>query len=372
MTGPKRLLDFPGLGHTERLALEEARAMEPPPELRDEVWRALEAAIVPAAAGAMAATALSEGGSAGSHAVASTVAGGKAAGIGAATHAAFAVLPALKIVVAAVVVLGSTAGVGFAVGRGWSALTQRDAHDEDSVAEGHRAAASSRATVSPASAIPARGLLHEPLRAENTDEAHAVLLSAPAAVAPEGPRADASEAIPGPASASMANDGAHALVPAGPTMPAGPTPIAHAAAPVLPKGSGGAAAVSSGPVRALARSMSAPSAEASQATAAAVPGASAGASTGAPIYGADPESLLAGEAREALRAGDPRRSLALLQRMRELGSAGVLVQERALLEIEALVQMGDRDAARERARAFLQTWPESVYSGRVQAMLRRL
>lgn len=188
----------------ERLALEEARVVEPPAELRDEVWKALEAAILPAAATVATVGALSEGASAGSHAAATTVAGSKAA-IGAATHMGFAALPALKVVATAAFVLGSTAGVGFAVGRGWSALTETGVPEESRVAEAHPPRATS---VVAGSRAAARGV---------------------------------------------------------------------------------------------------------------------------------PESLVASEAREALRAGDPRRSVALLQRLQSLGGKGVLAEERGLLEIEALV-----------------------------------
>jgi hypothetical protein len=338
----------------ERLALEEARAMVPSPELRDEVWKGLEAAILPAAATAAAVGALSEGASAGSRAAATTVAGGKAA-VGAATHVGFAVLPALKVVAAAAIVLGSTAGVGFAVGRGWSALTQRDAPEQASVAEVPRPAAPSAVPGSstPARFAPASPAL-EPLRMENAGNAgdlRAAALPAASSGAPANPRADASESSRTREPASASSSGAHSTASAAvrPTGFGAPAPASPVSARVVVAG-----APSAGPLPTAA------------ATGSARP------STGGAIYGADEESLLASEAREALRAGDPRRSLALLQRMQGLGGAGVLDEERGLLEIEALLRLGDRDGARERARAFLRTWPESVYGGRVQAMLRGL
>jgi hypothetical protein len=93
--------------------------------------------------------------------------------------------------------------------------------------------------------------------------------------------------------------------------------------------------------------------------------------SGSPLQGQARESSIVVAAREALRAGDPQRALTLLEAAGS-GAAGVLVQERALLEIEALVGLGKREQARERARAFLVTWPESPYARRVQATLQTL
>ncbi len=367
----------------ERLALDEARRVEPPAELRDEVWKALEAAILPAAATAATVGALSEGASGGSHAAA-TVAGGKAA-VGAATHMGLAVLPALKVVATAAIVLGSTAGVGFAVGRGWSALTQQDAN-EAPVEEAPRAAgpsgtpgASTPGRFSPGSpaAASAAPAIAAPTGVTPAIAAPASRASASAAVSvSEPPRLDnagnadvpRAEALPAPG-AITASPRAAIEFPR-PSVPASASSaIGHAAAfAAQPTGSGAAMSASPAPARVV---VGAPSA-APAVVGMPAPTGSARPSTGGAIYGADEESLVASEARQALRAGDPRRSLALLQRMEGLGGAGVLAEERGLLEIEALVRLGDRDSAREHARAFLQTWPGSVYAARVQAMLRGL
>ena len=49
--------------------------------------------------------------------------------------------------------------------------------------------------------------------------------------------------------------------------------------------------------------------------------------------------------------------------------AGILLQERDALMIEALVRAGQRAAASERGRAFAQAYPGSPYTARIQSIL---
>ena len=61
------------------------------------------------------------------------------------------------------------------------------------------------------------------------------------------------------------------------------------------------------------------------------------------------ELALMGKAREALRAGDYRRALSLLDRHAKQFRGGLLKGERETSQIRALCQLGERDAARELA-----------------------
>jgi hypothetical protein len=71
-------------------------------------------------------------------------------------------------------------------------------------------------------------------------------------------------------------------------------------------------------------------------------------------------------ARAALHAGDPNRALDLLTLM---PSTPALAQERESLTIEAMAEKpGLRAAAAERARVFLEAYPDSPYRARIRSV----
>jgi hypothetical protein len=74
------------------------------------------------------------------------------------------------------------------------------------------------------------------------------------------------------------------------------------------------------------------------------------------------ESALLTEARAELRRGDVTAAQATLARMQAAFPNGVLGQEREVLAIEVLAASGKTDAARRRARAFIEAHPESPHS----------
>jgi hypothetical protein len=80
------------------------------------------------------------------------------------------------------------------------------------------------------------------------------------------------------------------------------------------------------------------------------------------------ESRMLTEARAELHAGDPRAALQTLERLRARSPRGVLVQEREVLTIQVLSALGDRAAAKRKAKEFLEAHPESPHT----AQLRRL
>jgi hypothetical protein len=80
------------------------------------------------------------------------------------------------------------------------------------------------------------------------------------------------------------------------------------------------------------------------------------------------ETTLIRDARQALRAGDARRALRLLEESRRLFPTGVLEQERERLMIEALVKAGRGAEASARASAFLRKYPDSPHAGEIRAL----
>ena len=78
------------------------------------------------------------------------------------------------------------------------------------------------------------------------------------------------------------------------------------------------------------------------------------------------EAALVLSARRALRNGSPERALALL---RDAPAGGLLAQEREVLEIEALIQVGDTDIARRRAASFSTRYPLSPHAARLNRLL---
>lgn len=81
------------------------------------------------------------------------------------------------------------------------------------------------------------------------------------------------------------------------------------------------------------------------------------------------ESRLVGAARDALRGGDGRSALTLLNEAHRRFPAGVLGQERTALAIEASLRTGARAEANELARVFLKKYPSSPHAARVRALI---
>jgi outer membrane protein assembly factor BamD (BamD/ComL family) len=76
---------------------------------------------------------------------------------------------------------------------------------------------------------------------------------------------------------------------------------------------------------------------------------------------AESESQRVARARARLRSGDARRALEELRSLEQDEPRGLLVQEREALLIEALAAVGQRESARERAKAFLKRYPSSPH-----------
>ncbi|MBK8252023.1 MAG: hypothetical protein IPK82_05080 [Polyangiaceae bacterium] len=81
------------------------------------------------------------------------------------------------------------------------------------------------------------------------------------------------------------------------------------------------------------------------------------------------ENELVGQARGALRSGDPARAMQILMQAGQKFPDGVLGQEREALMIEALAKSGSREAASVRAAAFIKAHPTSPHSARLQAFV---
>ena len=77
------------------------------------------------------------------------------------------------------------------------------------------------------------------------------------------------------------------------------------------------------------------------------------------------------EARQALRDGNAARALRVLEECRRLHPAGVLVQERERLTVEALITGGRAAEASARASEFLRKYPDSPHAGEVRELGRR-
>jgi hypothetical protein len=81
------------------------------------------------------------------------------------------------------------------------------------------------------------------------------------------------------------------------------------------------------------------------------------------------ESALLTQARAELRRGDLDAAQATLARMQATFPNGVLGQEREVLAIEVLAAGGKTDAARRRARAFIEAHPESPHRTKLGRLL---
>jgi hypothetical protein len=78
------------------------------------------------------------------------------------------------------------------------------------------------------------------------------------------------------------------------------------------------------------------------------------------------EAAVLRRAREALRQGNLSGASAELDAARTAFPRGALGEEREALTIELMARSGQRDAARQRAGAFLQSFPNSPYAGNVR------
>lgn len=90
-----------------------------------------------------------------------------------------------------------------------------------------------------------------------------------------------------------------------------------------------------------------------------------------PASGLREESLLVASARARLASGDGPGALELLDQLNRQHPAGVLMQEREALSIQALAQVGQTSSAVARARAFLARHPQSPHADRVRSVLRQ-
>jgi outer membrane protein assembly factor BamD (BamD/ComL family) len=83
------------------------------------------------------------------------------------------------------------------------------------------------------------------------------------------------------------------------------------------------------------------------------------------------ESAAVVAAREKLLSGDPVGALRMLDRLRADFPNGALGQEREALTVRALVESGQKEAARKRGEAFLRAFPRSPHAAEVRALLHR-
>jgi hypothetical protein len=74
---------------------------------------------------------------------------------------------------------------------------------------------------------------------------------------------------------------------------------------------------------------------------------------------------------EGLLARDPARALALTQTMRQRFPEGYFREERAYVEVMALAGLGRTGELREKAAAFLRTYPNGPYTERVKKTVSR-
>jgi hypothetical protein len=74
------------------------------------------------------------------------------------------------------------------------------------------------------------------------------------------------------------------------------------------------------------------------------------------------------DAQDALRS-DPARALALANQHAQRAPRGALAQEREVIAIEALVKLGRRGEARQRAARFEAAYPNSAQNRRVHLLV---
>ncbi len=82
------------------------------------------------------------------------------------------------------------------------------------------------------------------------------------------------------------------------------------------------------------------------------------------------EAAMLEQAMSALQAGDAAKALKLCERhQRELGANGLLVQEREVIAIEALVKLGRAAEAKARAEKFKKAFPTSTHLLKVESLV---
>jgi hypothetical protein len=86
---------------------------------------------------------------------------------------------------------------------------------------------------------------------------------------------------------------------------------------------------------------------------------------------ASTEIDLLGAAQRALRSGVPRRALELAEEHAVRFPAGVLVEEREAIAVEALARLGRRDEAAVRHASFVRRFPHSTYRARLEKLVPR-
>jgi hypothetical protein len=320
VTDPRRLLDDPGaLAELEQRVLTVGRDAQPSDDFARELWSSLSAQLPPGG-GDPGGSPGSDGGLGGAGGAGLGAAGGSAAGSGAATGAALGA----KTIVASIVksslvgaVLGAAVMTGAPLVTGGPPALRSDETALGTAPAGAERASSERRSA-PGSEAPAPALEGELAQAVEPGAAP--------------PPPEAAREVENPANVARA-PGATDRQPLDPAN-------AGRAAPSV-------AAFSNAPGPAPAATP--PSQPATD--------------------GAREESRLVAGARRALRSGDSRAALDLLDRTTQKFPAGVLAQEREALAIEALVSSGRRDAARSRAAAFLQAFPSSPHAARVRALV---
>lgn len=81
------------------------------------------------------------------------------------------------------------------------------------------------------------------------------------------------------------------------------------------------------------------------------------------------EAELLGLAHRAVQSGSPEEALRLAADHERVHPAGVLIEEREAIVVEALARLGRTEEARSRLEAFLARFPESSYGWRLQALV---
>jgi hypothetical protein len=87
-----------------------------------------------------------------------------------------------------------------------------------------------------------------------------------------------------------------------------------------------------------------------------------------PASAAIEESELVLSARDALRAGDPQRALAILGQAQRAFGAGALAEERLALAVDAWMAAGRVAEGKRAARLFLERYPRSAHAARFETL----
>jgi hypothetical protein len=152
------------------------------------------------------------------------------------------------------------------------------------------------------------------------------------------------------------------------TPPSDPVDVARAAARRSTQAPTLVTAPTTHPVAALSSAVVvASSASAKEAEPAPPPVGGAGFSAPFAGGGEDEPQLL--QRAHALLAASPAEALTLTDEHVRRFPGGVLAQERELIAIEALLKLGRRRAATDRAASFLNAYPRSAHRSRVQALV---